>query len=147
MKNRTGYSLVLKSGEDTLFASRGRGLRPLLECVARFAGAAEGRTVIDRVIGAAAARVIAAGRLADRAEAGVISRTAIPYLRERGIEVAWEEAVDCILAPDGSGTCPLEELSRRHPSDREFLTTLYQRFSLDPPEFVQHITKGLEKAG
>ncbi len=142
MKNRTGYSLVLKSGEETLFASRGRGLRPLLECAARFAGAPEGRTVIDRAIGTAAARVIAAARLADRAEARVISRAAIPYLRERGIEVTWEEAVDHILTPDDSGTCPLEEMSRRHPSDREFLTALYRRFSISPPDFVRLSPEG-----
>jgi len=140
-EEQSRFNLVLRDGGEILFSSRRRGLRPLLECAGRWPGPAERRTLIDRVIGIAAARVIAAARPAGRVKAGVISEEAIRYLEVQSLAVDWEETTAHIHRKDGSGICPLEELSRRHESDREFLTEIYRHFSLRLPEFVSRMAR------
>lgn len=135
----TGLSLSLRKGDQLLFSSCGRGLRPLLMCARLWPGPVSGRVLIDRITGIAAARVIAAAQLAGRVESGVITRKAIRHLKKRGIATEGREITEIILCRDRTGPCPMEELSLRYQSDREFLSALYQNFSLELPEFVSRI--------
>ncbi len=73
----------------------------------------------------------------------MISREAVRYLEERAIAAGGGEIIERVLRRDGTGPCPLELLSRRHRSDREFLSVLYRHFSLELPEFVTRIIRDI----
>jgi hypothetical protein len=135
-RTSTGLSLSLREGDHLLFASRDRGLRPLLICAKLWPGPASGRVLADRITGIAAARVIVAAQLAGRVESGVITRKAIHYLKKWGIAAKGREVTETILCRDGTGPCPMERLSWGYQSDREFLSALYRSLSIKLPESI-----------
>ena len=133
------FTLVLRDGEKVIFASRKRGLRPLLECVAAFAGKLHGAFLIDNVAGTAAARLIVASQMIARVQAKVISEGALRHLSDHSIQVEWREKTDNILKADERGLCPMEELSKRFLEDEEFIPGLFAHFSIKPPKFLSGI--------
>jgi len=130
------FSLVLRDGDDVIFSSKKRGLRPLIECVVEWAGRVENASLIDKVVGSAAARLIVRSGMIGTVTAGVISREAIKYLSDHYIPTEWREKTNIILRGDGKGICPMEELSNRLLDDRDYFPALLQYFSMNTPEWL-----------
>ncbi len=144
---RGEFSLVLRDGDTVVFSSRKHGLRPLLDCVAAYAGRLHNVSLTDKVVGTAAARLIVASRMTARVTAGVISEGALQCLADHPIEVEWGKKAATILRADGNGICPMEVLSNRFPDDGEFLAALFAHFSIQLPEFLSEIPESQVPTG
>lgn len=130
----SGYSLILKKGEKVLFSSRESGLRPLVECVGRFAGQVRGADLMDKVVGMGAARLIVLAKIASRVRAGLITEAALAHLAAHGVEAVGKKKTKKILGRDGTGPCPMEMLNEKHRDDRQYLEALFQTLRVDSPE-------------
>ncbi len=130
----SGYSLILKKGEKVLFASRESGLRPLVDCVGRFAGKVRGADLIDKVVGMGAARLIVLSEVASRVRAGLITEAALAHLAAHGVESVGKKKTEKILGRDGTGPCPMEMLNEKYPDDRQYLGSLFQTLKIAAPE-------------
>jgi len=132
----TEFSLILRDGEKVIFASKMKGLRPLVECVVEWSGRVTDASLTDKVVGTAAARLIVKSGMIGTVTAGVISRGAIKHLSDHSIPAQWREKTGVILRSDGKGFCPMEELSNRLPDDRDFFPALFRYFSMPTPEWL-----------
>lgn len=100
-----GYSLVVENGGVRTFT--GMGVSDLFRLLSSEPGALRGAVVADKVVGKAAASLMALGGVS-RAYAEVVSRPGLEMLSGAGVEVSYGELVDHIVNRSGSGMCPLE---------------------------------------
>jgi len=124
------HSLVLKRGSKVIFSSSASGLKPLVECIARFQGTIKNADLEDRVVGIAAARLIVFSQMVSRVRAGLISEKALHHLGFHGIPSSGRKRVARILAPNQKDPCPMEKLSRKYPDDGDFFSALLREFQL-----------------
>lgn len=121
-------SVAVRNGA-VLGRATGRGLRPLYQLLTELDEEAQGAYIADRVIGHAAALLIA-GAGARAAYGLLVSDKAVRTLEEAGIEVEWERRVEHVLAQgytepppaelaEGEwppvGLCPMERLVMASP--------------------------------
>jgi hypothetical protein len=85
-------------------------------------------TVIDKVIGAAAAKLCVHGGAAE-VFAGLASEAGLEVLRAAGIPAAAREVVPLILNRDRSDLCPMERMSREITAPAAFYQTLIERIA------------------
>ena len=117
--------VVIRGGR--FFSERGRGVAPLLEFHDhREAGFLRGATVVDKVVGRAAAAVVVAGGVA-RVHGETMSEDAKTYLEGRGVAVSYTTLVPRILNEDKSDTCPLEKAIEGLDDPEQMLTALRKR--------------------
>lgn len=104
-----GARLLVLQGDDIVYRSEDRGIRPLLEALESVAPAVlRGATFVDRVIGRAAAfLMVHAG--AGAVAAIVVSDTAMDVLRRFGIPVFREESTSRISGREPGKPCPFEK--------------------------------------
>jgi hypothetical protein len=114
------YSLALIKDDKIIHSSKAGGLRPLAECVQKFIGKTGGCTLHDKVVGLAAARIIAHSRMIDRVITLAASKPAAQHLREAGIALEAGETVECILNRDRTQTCPMEQKALAAKDDKTF---------------------------
>ncbi len=101
-----GFTCVLQCGE-TVFTSRLRGVRPLLEWLEAEEDL-RGFAAADKVVGRATAFLYVL--LGVRSlYAGVISSPALQVLRAHHVDTAFGEEVAFIRNRAGDGVCPFEE--------------------------------------
>ena len=117
--------VVIRGGR--MFSERGRGVSPLLELHDhREAGFLRGATVVDKVIGRAAAMIAVAGG-ATRVHGEVMSEDGKALLESRGIAVTYGTLVPRILNADKSDLCPLEKSVEGIDDPEQALTALRKR--------------------
>jgi len=105
-----GLNLMILKDGATLFSSAMEGIAPLVEAVEELGvGRLEGSTVVDRIVGKAAALIIAYFKAA-RVYAKVLSRRSAPVLDRCGIVCVAEEVVEEILNREGTDMCPFERM-------------------------------------
>ena len=98
--------VVIRDGK--LHAGRGRGVMPLLDFSDRTPELLRGATVVDKVIGRAAAALLIAGGA--RAVFGeTMSADAREFLEKHGVAAGYGKLVPRILNFDRSDLCPLEK--------------------------------------
>jgi len=98
--------VVIRDGK--LHVGRGRGVMPLLDFSDRTPGLLRGATVVDKVIGrAAAALLISGGARAVYGE--TMSADAREFLERHGVAADCGKLVPRILNADRSDLCPLEK--------------------------------------
>ena len=103
-------SVVAVKGGEVRGVARGEGLRPLLQLIDSGA-VPPGCAVADRIVGLAAAKLIAgAGAVAVWSPLG--SALAADWLARAGVVVEMERQVPVILGRDGQTECPMEQLAR-----------------------------------
>jgi hypothetical protein len=85
-----------------------------------------GATVIDKVVGAAAAKLCAYGEAAE-VFAGVASEAGVDALRAASIPMVAREVVPIILDQDRSDMCPMERMSRDFAEPSALFRTLVER--------------------
>ena len=117
--------VVIRGGKVS--SERGRGVSPLLEFHDhREAGFLRGATVVDKVIGRAAAMIAISGG-ATRVHGELMSEDAKALLESRGITVSYGTLVPRILNADKSDLCPLEKSVEKIDDPEQALTALRKR--------------------
>jgi len=98
--------LILPDGE--FLAERGRGVSPLLKLYDEHPSAMKGATVVDKVIGRAAASIAICGKAA-HVHGELMSEDAAEFLTANGVSCSQTKMVPRILNQNRSGLCPLEK--------------------------------------
>ena len=104
---RQGTSCIVVRDGDILHRADGRGVAPLVALYQGDKMKLTGSTVIDRVIGKAAAMILVLGGVKS-VYGDVLSASAAAYLTEYGIAYQYGEYVERIVDRTGTGMCPIE---------------------------------------
>ncbi len=99
--------VVLHAG-TIIAAERGRGIRPLLALHDAPESPLKNATVVDKVVGRAAAFIAISGG-AGHVHGELMSRSAAELLTARGITISHQRLVPEILNQKQDGLCPLEQ--------------------------------------
>jgi hypothetical protein len=110
--------MVVKDGQ-VLFQSDKPGLEPLVELLESNMNNLVGATVVARVLGLAAARLLLWQNVM-RIDALAVSRPAQDLLRPSGIAVNAEASLPCIPEPGKTVPCRFEKLARKYDHPEEF---------------------------
>ncbi|MEG1774551.1 MAG: DUF1893 domain-containing protein [Oscillospiraceae bacterium] len=102
------YSCVIERDGVIVSARRGIGVKPLLSAHDRYPGEFLGASVADRVIGKAAAMLLALGGVRE-VYGQVMSESAAQFLTARGIVCRCGESVPFISNRTHDGLCPIEQ--------------------------------------
>jgi len=127
-----GLSLLVVRHGTELYRSYEDGVRPLLELVDWFPGGLEGATIADRVVGACAARIFDYLRV-DQVIGLTGSISAEHILHGAAIPFSFRTSVVDIRNRDGTGPCPFEQLSIRHPNPRDLIPAIRARLAEGRP--------------
>ena len=115
------YSLaLLDSNKRMIFSSREKHLKPLLECIKKFRGNASSCILYDRVIGLAAARLIAYSLFISEVITPVASENAASFLKKENISLKAGKIVKNILNSKKDALCPMENLALKITDSKEF---------------------------
>ena len=121
----TAACVVTKEGK-TVASEKGRGVAPIIKLYEQ--GVLEGTTVIDKVVGRAAAMVMTRGKIAS-CHAVTISESALTWLTEHGVQTTYDTLVPYIINRAGDGMCPMEQLTSPLDSDENIIELLKQRLA------------------
>ena len=117
--------VVIRGGRS--WCEKGRGVSPLLEFHDhREPGFLRGATVVDKVIGRAAAMIAISGG-ATCVHGEIMSEDARVLLESRGVKVSYGTLVPRILNADKSDLCPLEKSVEGIDDPEQALTALRKR--------------------
>lgn len=101
------YSIVVRK-QDTQYTSKKRGIAPILELLDQQPEYLQGAVVADKVIGKAAALLLAYGGIKEL-YALILSEHAIEVLETYQIAYHCKEKVAYIVNRSNTGMCPMEE--------------------------------------
>jgi hypothetical protein len=121
-------ALIVEREGQTLLESPEPRVLALVTLLRDQAGVMQGATVIDKVVGAAAAKLCVHGGAAE-VFAGLASEAGLEVLRQAGIPAAAREVVPLILNQDRSDLCPMERMSREIAEPAVFFRTLAERIA------------------
>lgn len=94
---------------DTIYGQeRGRGVSPLLVMYDQHKEAMIGATLVDKVIGRAAAAIAICGKV-KHVHGELMSEDAVEFLKANGISTSYTKLVHRILNRKRDGLCPLEQ--------------------------------------
>ena len=99
--------VVVSNGE--VFTSQERGVKPLLHLLTEKKGFLKGASVADKVIGKAAALLMALGEIKE-VHTLIISKPALQVFENHKIKYFYDKKVDRIVNRTGDGLCPMESL-------------------------------------
>ena len=106
---RTGNSLMVYKEGELIFESQSKGIRPYLEAIDSLKKDLGGTTVVDKIVGRAAALLIIYIK-ARKAYASVLSQPAKQVLDKYDFPVYFSTLVDQIKLKDGRIFCPFERM-------------------------------------
>ena len=127
-----GLSLLVMRHATELYRSYDAGVRPLLELVEWFPGGLEGATVVDRAVGACAARIFDYLRV-DQVIGLTGSLSAEHILHSAAITFSFRTTVVDIRNRDNTGPCPYEQLSLQHKDARVLITAIRAKLTESRP--------------
>lgn len=104
----TDSTLAVVSVDD-FFTSKERGVKPLMHLLKEKKGFLKGASVADKVIGKAAALLMALGEIKE-VHTLIISEPAIKVFEKYNIPCFYDKKVDRIVNRTGDGLCPMETL-------------------------------------
>lgn len=107
--HREGCSLVLEDRQGTVRLFHKRGVRDLEYLLGHEPGTLRGATVADKVVGKAAAGMMAYGGVRE-VYADTMSLKAVPLLDASGVRHSCGQMVAGIVIPQGDTRCPLERI-------------------------------------
>jgi hypothetical protein len=123
-----GMALIVERGGSILFESPESRVIALVTLLRDRPDATRGATVIDKVVGGAAAKLCAHGGAAE-VFAGLASEAGLEVLRGAGIPAAARETVPIILNQDRTDLCPMERMSREFADPAAFFRTMVERIA------------------
>lgn len=121
-------SLVLKDVHGNVRIFHQKGVRDLEYMLDYEPSTLHGATVADKVIGKAAAGMMAYGGVAS-VYADIMSARAIPILKGNKINYSYAKMVDHIIIPKNDSRCPLETIVASAITAEEIVSTLRKHFS------------------
>ena len=101
-------SLVIVKDGRTIFHSDSSGIDSLLQAIEKLGEQLFGASVADKVVGKAAALLLAYSRVA-RVYAATLSRRGLSTLKKNGIPVEYDLLVPEILDKERRNICPFEK--------------------------------------
>lgn len=117
---------VVSNGE--VFTSHERGVKPLLHLLTEKKGFLKGASVADKVIGKAAALLMALGEIKE-VHTLIISEPAIKVFEKYNIACFYDKKVDRIVNRIGDGLCPMETLCLDVDNPAEAFTKIKEKLS------------------
>lgn len=105
---KSGDTLWVYKGTKLIFQSRKERLMPLLDYIDAFVLQIRGVTILDRIVGNAAALLLKKA-LCLKVYSPVASQAAVRSLEKFGISYHFSKIVPCIR--EGKDVCPMEKLS------------------------------------
>ena len=120
IKSDKAACVVLRDGA-VVKTAEGRGIGPILGLFDE--GVLAGATVVDKIVGKAAAMVMTAGGVT-ACYALTVSKTALSWFRAHGVAVEYETCVDVIINRQGDGPCPMEQTVKEIENEDEALFAL-----------------------
>ena len=118
--------VVVSNGE--VFTSQERGVKPLLHLLTEKKGFLKGASVADKVIGKAAALLMALGEIKE-VHTLIISKPALQVFENHKIKYFYDKKVDRIVNRTGDGLCPMESLCLDIDDPQEALTRIIEKIS------------------
>ena len=113
-----GLSLVIVRDGEVIFESKFRGIIGLIRAINVLGGDLSSYSVADKVVGRAAALLLAYSR-AGEVYAAIISELGLSTLNEYGIRVEYDTIVPKIMNRRGDDICPFEKISLTISSPKE----------------------------
>lgn len=123
-----GCSLVLEDRQGTVRLFHKKGVRDLEYLLAHEPGTLSGATVADKVVGKAAAGMMAYGGVSE-VYADTMSRKAVPLLEANGVRHSCGQMVEGIVIPQGDTRCPLERIVAPAATAAETVELLRRHFA------------------
>lgn len=123
---REGWSVQVEKGNAIVYQSRDPMLKPLYICLTTHSQELAQATVIDKIVGRAAAFLCILGKVS-RVITLLASRSAEEVLRTNGIELQALRIVPQIMARNLAGPCPMEILAEASGTPEVFLAELQRR--------------------
>lgn len=120
IKSDHAACVVIRDGA-VVKTAEGRGIGPVLGLYDE--GVLSGATVVDKIVGKAAAMVMTAGGVT-ACYALTVSKTALSWFRAHGVAVEYETCVDVIINRQGDGPCPMEQTVKEIENEDEALFAL-----------------------
>lgn len=105
INNGKASCVIIKDGK-IINIEQGRGIKPIIKLYGQ--GILKDAFVVDKVIGKAAAIVMFLGGIKE-CYGITVSREAVKFLSERGIDVRFDNCPVHIINRRGDGICPMEE--------------------------------------
>jgi hypothetical protein len=119
----SGLSIRVEKDGRTVFESAEPMLKPLLLCLHQFKKEMAGATVIDKIVGRAAAYLCVLGNVKEVCTP-LASSSGQEVLQQAGILLHAQRIVPQIMNRDNSGPCPMEQLAGHYASAELFYHAL-----------------------
>ena len=123
---RDGLSVRVEKDGETIFQSTEPMLKPLLSCLQQRRQQMDGATVIDKIVGRAAAYLCVVGKVA-AVITPLASESAQAVLSAHGITLQAGRITTQIQNRDKSGPCPMEQMAGGYKDAEAFYAALLQR--------------------
>lgn len=127
---KRGLSLQVEKNEKIVFESHESRLKPLFLCSKLFGSEMDGSTVIDKVIGKAAA-FICILRNVKAVYTPVASESAKILLAEKGIDLQAKKVIPEIRNSNKTDQCPMEKMADAAGSPELFYKELEARIKIE----------------
>lgn len=121
-------SLVMADSQGSIHRYYKKGVRDLEDLLNKEPELLRGATIADKVIGKAAAGMMAFGGVKE-VYADVLSTKAVPLLKSNGLTYSYGKLVDHIIIPSGDNRCPLEKIVAPATNAVEVVTLLRRHFA------------------
>ena len=121
-----GLTVLVQKEDKTIFQSTEPMLRPLLLCLRNHRAEMKDASVIDRVVGKAAAYLCILGQVKE-VITPLASQSAHQVLQEHHISLKALKTVPQIRNRDNTDQCPMEKLADSCATPEEFLRALEKR--------------------
>ncbi len=109
--NECSLSLVIVKNGKVLFKSKAQGIHGLLQAIDTLSGDLRGSSVVDKIVGRAAALLLVHIR-ARAVYAAIASRDGLAVLEENDIPAEYDTLAPQILDKTGKNICPFEKASQ-----------------------------------
>lgn len=116
-------SIHIEKDGQVIFESSEPMLKPLFFCLMEKREELKGATVVDKIVGRAAALLMSLGRV-DKVYTPLASETAQNVLDGAGIELFSNRMIPYIVNRDKTGMCPMEKMANDSESAEAFFEKL-----------------------
>jgi len=118
------WSFVLIKNGKIIFKSKAKHLKPLIFCVKKYKKEMRGAVVFDKIIGRAAAILLAYAKVKE-VWTPTVSRSGKAYLIKNKVKIGYIRLVSCIMNRKGNDLCPMEKLSQKM-TKKDFLAKILE---------------------
>lgn len=118
--NEGNFACVIQNKDEVRTFSQ-RGVADLYQLYTQEREFLQGATVVDKIVGKAAATLMIAGGV-KKLHTNIISQLALDILQGKEMEVSYNQIIPHVINRDKSGWCPMETLCK----DEQNITKLLQ---------------------